>query len=303
VVGSLAQNFNFNRVTKQQLPLSLQDLADDARLEIFRINTHSTLRVPHQEMCSLTDCPPLARPIYFRVSFRDFKRGRWGGVENESNFDIGFVFSKILNQCNNDEALECFLHLLRSPWFTMYNIATVLLHLKPFLRRQFYHFLTQRLIHLSQERIVQNKNPSQKIPRWPCITFLTFHPNEEVQAGIYFLYTPQLDIFQENIKITLFEPILNYLSCLINTCPARRESFCTFLNVQKHYGIFSPAQHNHVLFDRNWKFLFPKHDFLLLETIEEERRDSICTCFICMRSLVIPTVPRFMHTDYKSILE
>ncbi len=287
---------------QQQLPNSLKDLVDDARLEIFQIKTRFPLRVEHNEMCSIAECDTLTRPIYYRVSLRDMNPGNWGGVENGENFDIGVVFSKILNQCNTDQTLECFLHLLRSPWFKNYNISRVLFYLKPYHRRQFYHFLTQRLIHLCKERVVQDKNSSQQLPRWPCITFLTFNPSEEIQAGIYFLYTPKLDIFQENIKVTLFEPVLSYLSCLINTCPVRKESFCTFMNVQKHFGIFSPSHHNHAVLDSKWKLVFPHHNFLLLETINNERKDLICNCISCMNSTVIPTISRFMLTDYKSVV-
>ena len=302
VVGSLAQNFNFVRISQQQqLPNSLKELADDARLDIFQIKTRFPLRVEHNELCSLVDCTTLTRPVYYRVNLRNMNPGNWGGVEVGDNFDIGVVFSKILHHCNTDQTLECFLHLLRSPWFKNYDITKVLFYLKPYYRRQFYHFLTQRLIHLCQERSVQSKNSSQQLPRWPCITFLTFKPSEEIQEGIYFLYTPHLDIVQENIKVTLFEPVLSYLTCLINTCPARRESFCAFMNVQKHFGIFSPSQHNHAMLDSNWKFFFPTNDFLLQETIDNERTDLICNCFSCTNSTVIPTTPRFMQTDYKSV--
>lgn len=289
-------------MSKAHLPDSLKDLAADARLNIFRIKTHSTLRVQHQEMCPLADCTNISRPEYYAVSLTGFSRAHWGGGSEEgSNFDIGFVFSNILKHFNDNEKLEGFLHLLRSPWFTNYNIASVLQHQTPFLRRQFYHFITQCLIHLCQERVVQNKNSSFPLPRWPCITFLTFPPNEkEVLPGIYFLYSPGLDIFHENIKVTLFEPVLNYLACLINTCPARKESFCTFMNVQKHFGVFPTSQHNHMLIDTSWRFLFSKQDFLFLDAINCERNDRFCHCFSCKKSTVIATIPRYMHSDYIS---
>jgi len=297
-VGTLAQNFNFAQ--QPQLPDSLKDLANDARLNIAQIKTRYPLLVQHQEMCSLTDCPILTRPTYYMVTLRDMDRVTWGSIGDTSTFDIGIIISEILNRCEPDQTLESFMNLLKSPWFKKYHIAKLLSFLKPYDRRQFYHFLTQRLLHLCQDRVVCDKNSSQPLSRWPCITFLTFHPSDEVIPGIYFLYTPQLDIFQENIKITLFEPVLNYLSCLINTCPVRKESFCTFMNSQKHLGIFSQQQHNHIVLDCNWKFFFPTQNFLLLEEINNERRDLICSCLVCKNSLVVPTIPRFMLTDYKS---
>lgn len=282
------------------LPESLHDLGKDPRLTLKKLKVHSTILCEHNQFCSNKSCPVLIDLHYYKLTFKDFDPLHWGGSEATNNFNIGDIVTHILNFCKPYEGSECFLHILRSPWLQPYNITHLMAYLPPWVQKQFYCFLTQRLIHLSSERIITFKHKSETLRRWPCITFVGSPPNNPLD-GIFFSYSPLLDLCNENLKITIFEPLLLYLSCLINHCSLIRESFNTFLNSQKHFGLFQSSLHNHTLLDDHWKFEFQSKDFLLFEIIQEQRCDKLCYCIMCKKSCVSSSKYREMFTDIKSI--
>ena len=299
VLGALENDINCQEIaSSDELPPSLHELYKDPRLKLCRIKVHSTYKDDHDEVCSKTECFSQLPILYFKITIRDFFPQHWGSTSTRGNYNIGDIVRKIIHFCPKETASESFLHLLRSPWLKDYDITNLLAYLPNNCRRQFYCFLTQRLIHISSARETKERDSTSRAAKWPCITFISGCGTEQLD-GIYFLYQPVLDN-GENIKASIFEPLLGYLSCLINQCPLIRESFGVYYNAQKHFGVFKQARHTHTVIDGHWKFSFSRKAYALLSSIERGRTDKLCSCYLCRNSSVEGTEVRFMYQDLKS---
>ncbi len=272
----------------QSVPDSLRSLLVDPNLIMFKLNECSVEKYHHDFTCSsfCTLFNPDSNSVFkpkpvYGVRLSPINISKWGGLNNStSQINLSCIVNQILSFCTSEELPEAIINLLRTIDFTKYSLSHVIDDLPKKIQSYFYEWLTQNLIHLSCDRcIVDTSSNSSYISRWPAITFMVIPGNNH--NGIFFTYDEKLDTFNENYKITIFEPLLAYLSCIFNKCTLSKESFPVFLATQKQNGIFL-ENHNHQMKYFNWKFQFKRNAFLVYEDIN--RKDEFYHCKKCKNS-------------------
>lgn len=91
---------------------------------------------------------------------------------------------------------------------------------------QFYLWLTQQFHHTltsSRTRV------DSRTPAWPPVLF--FHPSDHQKwkPGVYFEYIPNFDFTMRDLGY-IFNPLLEYLRCLVSGCPTLSVSYSHFLD-------------------------------------------------------------------------
>ena len=222
---------------------------------------------------------------YFKLVLNLDSLEPWGqSLTYRSRFDFTPLAIEIIKHCEDDaNLLQSFFNLFYSQFMKDVgcDIGYLLDQGPRLLKQKFYTFLTQALIHISSTRdIMDVTSPNNHRPRWTPITFMLRHMGH--QMGIIFSYQASLDQYQENLKVTVFEPLLSYLTCMFNSCPATMNSFSSYLNKQRLLGIFK--SHNHLHLDQNWGFDFYSSQFVKVSALKGS--DSLCNCTPCLNSKV-----------------
>ena len=222
---------------------------------------------------------------YFKLVLNLDSLETWGqSLKYRSRFDFTPLAIEIIKHCENEaNILQSFFNLFYSQFMKDVgcDIGYLLAQGPRLLKQKFYTFLTQALIHISSTRdITDLTSPNKHIPRWSPITFILRHLGH--QTGIIFSYHAPLDQYQENLKVTVFEPLLSYLTCMFNSCPATLNSFSIYLNKQRLLGVFK--SHNHLHLDRHWGFNFYSGQYVKVSALKGS--DSLCNCTPCLNSKV-----------------
>lgn len=265
------------------MPEAIQELVLDPRLKVFRIKNSAGLSICHANECkrSTTDkvkCGFRVDSTVYRILLTspvDLVQN-WGTTEQnlvsctQSTQDMMLCFELIFTRYSED--INFFLNLLRSGlWVnTGYN-PKFIFELSTELLNSFYRFITQQLIHTQNYYSIKSKvNVFQATSPFTFIIPI----QKQTPPGIYFTYNPDLDLAPsaKELKLRLFQPVLSYLTCMLNCCPSR--------NVSMHDFIVSNTKHmlhNHNVLDGEWIFSGLRQHPSIPDVLE----DKLCNCELC----------------------